>query len=124
MSLTLEWMIGADDNWCQLDALDLSDPYFAKFNGVYIVWYGPNDKGEEGRVICVGHGILRCKFENMRNDPIIARYSCRHPLVTWAEVAHHQHPEGIEAYLLGVLNPLHGERHPNIVQTIVNLPAW
>ena len=31
---------------------------------------------------------------------------------------------GVEAYLMGVLNPIMGEKHPNVVQTLVNLPAW
>jgi hypothetical protein len=123
MSLTLEWMIGVDDNWMQLDSLDVSDTYFDRIYGVYIVWYGPNEKGAEGRVVCVGHGILRSKLANLQTDPVIARYSCRHLLVTWAAVDVH-HCEHVEAYLIGMLNPLHAERHPNVMQTIVNLPAW
>jgi hypothetical protein len=123
MSLALDWMIGVDGNWFLLDSLNLSDAYFDKIGGVYIVWYGPNEKGDEGRVVCVGHGILRSKLDNLRNDPVMERYRRRRPLVTWAEVdAPHQ--EQVETYLLGVLNPLHGERHPSVVQTIVNLPEW
>jgi len=123
MSLTLEWMIGVDDNWMQLDSLDLSDTYFDRISGVYIVWYGPDEKGNEGRVVCAGHGVLRSKLENLKADPVVARYSRRRLLVTWAEVDSH-HSEHVEAYLIGMLNPLHCERHPNIMQTIVNLPAW
>jgi hypothetical protein len=123
MSLTLEWMIGVDDKWCLLDSLDLTNPHFDKITGVYIVWYGPNEKGDEGRVVCVGQGVIRSKLENLREDPVLARYSCRHPMVTWAEVDAH-HRENVEAYLIGVLNPLHGEHRHNVVQTIVNIPAW
>ncbi len=125
MSLTLEWMIGADDNWCLFDKLDLNDSYFNNDNlrGVFIIWFGPNEKGDEGRVVCVGKGIIRNQLLAARLDPILCRYTSRHMMVTWAEVDA-LHKAGVEAYLMGVLNPILGEKHPNVVQTLVNLPAW
>jgi hypothetical protein len=122
MSMTVEWMVGADDQWCDLDSLDLTVPYFDKISGVYVVWFEPNDKGDPGRVVCIGHGVLRCKLGNLREDPVVARHASRHMKVTWAEVDHH-HLVGVETYLIGVLNPIHSERHPSVVQTIVNLPG-
>jgi hypothetical protein len=122
MSMTVEWMIGTDNEWCDFDSLNLSDPYFDKINGLFVIWFGPSDKGEEARVVCVGHGLLRCKLGNLRDDPVSARHASRHMKVTWAEIDAH-HAQGAETYLIGALNPIHGERHPNVVQTIVNIPG-
>ncbi len=120
MSLTLEWMIGADDNWCLFEKVDPDDPCFDNLHGVYIVWYGPSEKGE-GRVVCAGHGLIRNKIKAHRDDPILSRYSCRQPFLTWAEVDQ-QHRESVAAYLNAHLNPLHGSFHGHAVQTLVNLP--
>ena len=122
MSMAVNWMIGNDDQWCELEALNLNDPYFEKASGLFVVWYEPNEKGDPGRVVCIGHGLLRCKLGNLRDDPVIARHSSRHMKVTWADIDN-GHAQGAEAYLIGVLNPIHAERHPNVVQTIVNLPG-
>ena len=122
MSLALQWMIGSDDQWCDLEAIDLTDSYFERANGLYVVWFEPNEKGDPGRVVCIGHGLLRCKLGNLRDDPVIARHSSRHMKVTWAEVDLH-HVQAAEEYLIGLLNPIHGQRHPNAVQTIVNAPG-
>jgi hypothetical protein len=123
MSLTVDWMIGGDDEWCRFDSLDLSSACFDNFHGVFVVWYGPDDKGHEGRVVQVGHGNIRNSIASLRNDPTLARYSGHDLLVTWARVDH-QHQANVEAYLNGVLNPLLGLRNPNHVQTIVNVPPW
>jgi len=123
MSLTLDWMIGIDDTWCLLDSLNLNESCFDNLRGVFIVWYGPNEKGEEGHVVCVGKGIIRNQLLTLMKDPTLARYSSRRLMVTWAEVDA-LHKEGVEAYLVAILDPLFGERHPNVVQTLVNLPAW
>src|ERR1700748_2624153 len=122
MSLTLEWMIGADDSWCSFDKVDLSESCFNGIHGVYVIWYGPSEKGE-GRVICAGHGFIRNKIAAHREDPTLTRYTCRQPFVTWAEVDHH-HQASVAAYLNAHLNPLHGGFHGHAVQTLVNLPPW
>jgi hypothetical protein len=123
MSLTLEWMIGADDMWFRFDSVDLSSDCFKNKNGVFVVWYGPDDKGEEGRVVWVGHGHIRNSIAALRDEPTMTRYSNHEMLVTWAEVDSH-HQQNVETYLTAVLHPLLGQSHPNVVQTIVNLPPW
>ena len=123
MSLTLEWMIGVDDNWCSFDTVDLEDPCFQTINGVYIIWFGPDDKGHEGRVVKIGHGYIHNKLGADREDPVITRYTSRGLLVTWAEVDH-AHRANVDAYLNAVLNPLFADLHPSTVQTLVNLPPW
>ncbi len=121
MSLTLEWMIGADDNWCSFEDIDLSNPCFEKLHGVYVVWYPPSEKCGEGRVVCAGQGFIRNKIAAHREDPTLTRYSCHRPLVTWAEVDQ-SHRESVAAYLNATLKPMHGEFHGHAVQTLVNLP--
>jgi hypothetical protein len=123
MSLTLDWMIGIDDNWCSLDAVDLSNTCFDRMNGVFIVWYGPGPEGGERRVVAVGHGYIRNKLGALREDPVITRYAKKNLLVSWAEVDR-EHQPGVENYLTAMLQPLHNEAHPHAVQTLVNLPPW
>ncbi len=89
---------------------------------LFIVWYAPAET-EEGRVVQVGHGVLKIKLAALREEPLLARYYKRDLLVTWAEVDR-QHQASVEEYLIAVLSPIFNERHPNVVQTIVNLPAW
>jgi hypothetical protein len=121
--MTLDWMIGVDDEWCRFDAIDLDSPCFQNLHGVYIIWFGPDDKGHEGRVVKVGYGHIHNKLAAEREDPVLTRYTCRGLLVTWAEVDL-AHRASVEAYLNGVLNPLINDPHPSPVQTLVNLPPW
>ena len=121
--MTLDWMIGTNDHWCSFKTIDFdSDCFGNDLRGVFIVWYAPAET-EEGRVVQVGHGVLKIKLAALREEPLLARYYKRDLLVTWAEVDR-QHQASVEEYLIAVLSPIFNERHPNVVQTIVNLPAW
>src|ERR1700683_5006172 len=118
MSMTLDWMINIDDNWCSFDSVDLESECFDNsLSGVYIVWYGPDEAGHEGRVVCIGHGVIKVKIAALREDPILCRYSRRHLLVTWAEVDR-EHQASVEAYLVVKLDPIIGDRQSHSVQTI------
>ena len=122
--MTVDWMIGSDNNWCALDEIDFTSECFGTdLSGVYIVWFGADTAGHEGRVVCVGHGIIKNKLAALREDPTLARYSCRRLLVTWAEVEK-EYQNSIEAYLEANLVPILGNHHTNAVQKIVNLPPW
>ncbi len=122
--MTLGWMIGVDDNWCELQSLDFDSECFANnLSGVYIVWYGPDEAGHEGRVVCIGHGVIRAKLAALRDAPTLLRYSGHRLLVTWAEVDR-EHQVSVEAYLAVNLEPDLGDRHLHSVQTIVNVPQW
>ena len=124
MAMTLDWMIGVDDNWCLFDSLALDSECFANnLSGVYVVWYGPDEAGHEGRVVCVGHGVIKIKLAALREDATMNRYFGRHLLTTWAEVDP-KHQAGVEAYLATRLKPILGDHHHHSVQTIVNLPPW
>ena len=122
--MTLAWMIGLDDNWCLFDSLAFDSECFANdLSGVYVVWYGPDEAGHEGRVVCVGHGVIKIKLAALREDPTMNRYFGRHLLTTWAELEPKQQA-GVEAYLATYLKPILGDRHQHSVQTICNLPPW
>lgn len=123
MSMTVDWMIGTDDHWCALKSIDLDSYCFDHdLRGVFIIWTAPTET-EEGRVIYVGHGVLKIQLGKIRDEPFLSRYDNRDLLVTWAEVDH-GHEASVEAYLVTMLNPVFGERHSNAIQTMVNLPAW
>jgi hypothetical protein len=124
MSMTLEWMIGIDDNWCSLDSLNLdSDCFGNNLSGVYVIWYGCDEAGHEGRVVCVDHGVLKMKLATLRENITLSRYSSRHLLVTWAEVDR-EHQASVAAYLVEELKPIIVNHRHHSVQTIVNHPPW
>ncbi len=122
--MALDWMIGVDGNWCTLESINLESECFGNnLAGVFVIWYGPDEAGHEGRVVCVDHGVIKMKLATLREDTTISRYSSRHLLVTWAEVDR-EHQASVAAYLAAELKPIQVDHRHHSVQTIVNLPPW
>lgn len=114
--LTLNWRTcGKDGHWCDLVNLDLSEN---TDSGVYIIWH----EGNPGRVVRIGKGKISERLEEHRNDPEIMDYAEFGRLrVTWAQVPRVRR-ERVERYLADQLDPLVGERFPDVEPIAVNLP--
>ena len=88
--------------------------------GVYVIWH----KGILGYKKCVyvGQGVIRDRLkDHRRNDSMKIYEICGALRVTWALVSA-DHQDGVEKYLADQLNPLEGERHPDVPPIAVNLP--
>ena len=113
----LQWNKCQGDVWCNLLNVNLDHPAFDNASGVYVIWHA----GENARTVRIGSGVIRDRLRAHREDPQILQYRQSGLFVTWAAVS-----EGlqwkVERYLAGRLNPLIGERFPNVQPEAVNLP--
>lgn len=91
--------------------------------GVYIVWHGSNDTAIiVPRTVRIGQGNVQDRLRAHSLDPTITSYARFGSLMaTWAAVSPAQ-VDGVENYLADRLNPLIGERFPNALPIVVNLP--
>jgi len=85
--------------------------------GVYVIWHG----GQTPKTVRVGQGVIKDRLSAHRQDNQIKAYSQHGLFVTWASVPAAERG-GVEAYLAAQLNPLVGERFPDVRQIAVNLP--
>jgi len=85
--------------------------------GVYVIWCG-----DGGACIRVGQGNIQDRIAAHREDQEIQEYSDKNLLVTWAAL-NYQYHDGVEAYLADQLDPIVGERFPNVQRIPVNLPS-
>ena len=116
MELNLTWITcETPPVWCPLEIVKLGN---VVSEGVYIIWHG----GQNPSTVRVGSGIIAQRLASHRSDARILTYRERGTLyVTWADVPA-QYQEGVENYLADRLQPLVGERFPNVAPIVVNLP--
>jgi hypothetical protein len=114
--LNVTWIKSKADTWLAFETFDLSTADTAL--GVYVIWHG----GQTPRVVRVGQGRINERIGAHRNDTAICAYRTSGPLlVTWAIVPP-LHLDGVERFLANRLNPLIGDRHPDVAPVAVNLP--
>jgi hypothetical protein len=116
MELQVEWIkCGKTPQYCPFEEVDLSQ---VASQGVYIIWHGlPNSW-----TVRIGSGDIKKRLEAHRRDPQILAYRQHGGLwVIWGAV-HGQYQHGVENYLADLLNPLVGERFPNVEPIAVNSP--
>lgn len=112
--MNLTW-IKCSNNWCSFLSLNLQAEYFNILReGVYIIW-----QPSTGRVIRVGQGDIKDRITKHRENEEITQYN--NLFVTWAEVSSF-YMDGVENYLATQLNPLVGDRFPNVSPIEVNIP--
>jgi len=120
--VTLNWVTngGRPSDWLYLNNLDLE--HEAATFAVYVIWHGAWNTQTAARTVRVGQGLVKSRLTAHLGDPAIRYYERFGPLlVTWAGVTVAQ-ADGVENYLANRLNPLVGERFPNVLPIAVNLP--
>lgn len=114
---TLTWNKCDGSNWCSLERVNLAHEHFTGMAGVYVIWHaGPNP-----RTVRVGQGNIADRIATHRHDSQITKYAAHGLFVTWAKVPAVQH-NGVEAYLADQLDPIAGQRFPDVTRIPVNLP--
>ena len=123
--------------WVRCDTIDGQkyDPFWCSFEkvildsitvetGVYIIWHGSNINSP-ARTVRVGAGNIADRLKEHRADENILQYKGQGPLyVTWAEVPSGTRRDQIERYLFDQLDPLVGERAPDVAPLAVALPDF
>jgi hypothetical protein len=115
--MQITWNKCEGDAWCPLNTVSLSHTHFDGLDGVYVIWHG----GQNPRTVRVGQGVIRDRLTAHREDREIQAYAGQGLFVTWARVNAGSR-DGVEAYLANQLNPLVGERFPDVTPVQVNLP--
>ena len=114
--MQVNW-IKHNSGWYRLDELDLNSSHFNHMIGVYVICYGGNNP----RAVRVGQGLIRHRLQAHRLDSQVQAYNHFSLYAAWARV-----PEdslnGVEAFLAQQLNPLVGQRFPDVPIIPVNLP--
>lgn len=113
----LNWIKCQGDAWCNLLNVNLEHPHFANLAGVYLIWHA----GQKPRTVRVGSGVIKDRLRAHRGDAAILRYKDSGLFVTWASVPPTMR-EGVERFLFENLNPLVGEKFPDVPPVNVNLP--
>ena len=116
--MKLFWAKRRGDDWYRLNSLILSN---VSDKGVYVICY---DDDIDGEYVCVyvGQGSIRKRLEFHQTNPDVQFYADFGTLyVTWAKVPP-QKRDGVESFLADELEPLEGERHPDVHPIKVNLP--
>ncbi len=113
----LNWNKCQGGVWCNLLNVNLEHAHFDGLVGVYVIWHG----GDTPTTVRVGNGVIRGRLRAHRADPEVLRYRNLGLFVTWAAVPAAM-KEGVERYLYDGLNPLVGQRSPNVLPVAVNLP--
>ena len=113
--MRVQWAKGPD-GW-----LKLEDHNFSSITtvGVYFIWCDGNPSTN----IRAGSGITGARITVHKSDPKIMRHRARGIMrVTWAEV-----PQALieraEKYLADSYRPIEGDRYPDVLPLIVNLPG-
>ena len=113
----LEWGKCTGGQWCLLRSLNLEHAVFENLQGLYIIWHG----GSDPRVVYVGKGAIAERLGVHRTDPDILRYAHQGLFVTWSPVRRSR-MDGVESFLVAVLEPLENKQIPDAPQVSVNLP--
>ena len=89
-------------------------------DGVYIIKRGGFILADQ--TVYVGKGDISSRLRVRNSDPRVTQYRAGFGLYfTWTNLAHF-YQEGVERYLADTLNPLVGERYPDVTPIPVNLP--
>ena len=115
--MTINWVKNQDGNLYKLDELNLSSNHFDYMTGVYAICHG----GNTPRTVRVGQGFIRDRLQAHRQDQTVQYYANLGLHVTWASVPKNV-LDGVEAFLAQNLDPILGERFPNVLPIAVNLP--
>jgi hypothetical protein len=115
--MKVTWTKCETDVWCNFDNLNLNHQSLIAVKGVYVIWHG----GQSSNVVRVGQGVIADRMRVHRLDSPIQRYRSLSLFVTWCRLAD-EYLDGVEAYLAQALQPLVGERFPNVRPIQVNLP--
>ena len=119
MSTTINWhYMDRNGNRYSLNGVDLNHSHFDQMYGVYVIYYIEN---RYIHTVYVGQGFVRDRLGQHRNDDRIQAYAHKTLYVTWASTTISER-DGIEAYLHEKLQPLVGERVPDVDPIEVNLP--
>lgn len=114
--LKLNWIKSTEARWLPL--LTFNIEAMSNWSGVYTIWHmEPNS-----RYVRIGQGNIRDRLSEHRKDPDVLAYESKGLYVTWALVPANQQ-NGVEAFLASKLNPLVGERFPDVPHIPVNLPG-
>lgn len=115
--MKLSWVMCQGDVWCNLDTVNLNHEHFNSMYGVYIIWHG----GSNALTVRVGQGFIRDRLLEHRKDSQIQAFSDKILYVTWASVPSSER-SSVESFLAVSLQPLVGERFPDVPPIEVNLP--
>lgn len=113
----LKWIKCKNDVWCSLNSVNLDHSHFDDMSGVYVIWHGSDDS----QTVRVGQGNIRDRLRAHREDAEIQNYANLRLYTTWASVSNSSR-DGVEAYLADVLDPLVGDRFPDVDKIAVNKP--
>jgi hypothetical protein len=112
--LTVTWIKSEANDWLPLN-FNIGSVF--PTTGVYVIWH----QGQPPWTVRVGQGDA-ARLTAHGNDRAITSYATRGVLrVTWAAVQG-VYLDAVERYLADTLNPLVGDRHPDVVPIPVNLP--
>jgi hypothetical protein len=116
--LTVNWAQPQFGRWYPL----LTDFKNVVITGVYIIWHA----GQPGRYVKVGQGKrgnVGSRLNAHAADREILAYRRLGELyVTWTTLPDHL-VDGVERYLGDTLRPLVGDRFPDTIPIVVNLPG-
>ena len=113
--MTVTWIKCAGPAYCDLRRVIFPDESFGR--GVYIIW-----RGDTGRVIYVGQGVIAARVLERKADPAILRHGSD-LRVTWATVDNLKERQGIERYLIDLWGPEENDNRPDVAPIRVNTPA-
>src|ERR1035437_2491035 len=115
--MNVTWTKCQGEVWCPLATVNLSHAHFNNMEGVYIIWHG----GSKPATVRVGKGIIKDCLAAHRTDPQVQQFAQLGLFVTWVSIPANQR-DGVEAFLAARLNPIVGERFPNVLSVEINLP--
>ena len=115
--MELNWIKCQGGAWCKLNSVNLDHAHFNNIEGVYIIWHGATKPW----TVYVGQGKIKDRLTEHRIDNGIQQYADYGLFVTWAKVPQADR-DGVELYLAEYLQPLVGERYPDIKPLKVNVP--
>ncbi len=115
--MELEWIKCRGGEWCELNRLDLSHKNLKNIDGVFILWYGKDDR----TILRTGNGRIATLLLENREDIAIQAFSKYGLYVTWALVPMFKR-KGVEIYLSKTLNPKIKDDLPKGRPVKVNLP--
>ncbi len=113
----VNWETCRNAQWCSLNRVGLDHETISK-GGVYVIWHGGNPRG----IVRVGQAsVIRERLTVHRSDQAIQKYANLGLFVTWSPVEASKR-DGVERHLANVLNPIVGDKFPNVPPISVNLP--
>lgn len=118
---TLDWILRDDSGIpFELISVDLNHARFTTLEGIYVIWY---QDLSSPITVYVGQGMIKDRLYVHRSDNRIRSVTNNTLYVVWAKETSKDYRDGIEAYLHQILNPMVGERTPDVNPIFVN-PPW